>query len=441
MLLAEAQSQYGLVSEQEAEDLRRKMDAVDLERSLEIEKRIKHHVMAEIKAYAEQTPTGGGKIHLGATSADIEDNAEMMRMKQALNIVLTRLVNCLSSLAETISKHKALACMGWTHLQPAEPTTVGYRFANYAQDLVLDIQLLENLSPFTRGKGFKGAVGTSASYKALLKGKAEPAALEETIAKKASLDLFPVATQTYPRKADYTVLSALASIAQSAYRFAFDVRILQCPAFGEVLEPMREEQVGSSTMAFKRNPVNSERICSLARYVSVLPTVAFMNASGAILERTLDDSASRRIMLPEGFLAVDEILLLYNKIAAGIRFYPQMIKRNLDRFGSFSGTEALLLELAAKGEDRQKMHEKIRDHSFRAWEVVMEGKENPLADMLKKDPVVSSKIPVSKVDQLLDPCSYTGDAAERCERFLSDVINPLLHKYRSRISRQPSTTF
>lgn len=437
--LAEAESKYGLISREEVADLKQKMRLIDIERAHEIEKQIKHDVMAEIRTYAEQAKTGGGKIHLGATSADIEDNADVIRIKQALNLVLTRLVNCLSSTIKMISQYSDLACMGWTHLQPAEPTTLGYRFASYTQDLILDIHFIEHVLTETKGKGFKGAVGTSSSYKNLLAGKAEPRVIEEAVMEKVKLESFPVSTQTYPRKVDYMILAALAGIAQSAQKFAFDVRLLQSPMFGELLESMGEEQVGSSTMAFKRNPVKSERICSLARYVSVLPTVGFTNAANALLERTLDDSASRRIIIPECFLAVDEVLILYNSIATEIKVYPKMIRRNLERFGVFSATERLLVALAAKGEDRQKMHEKIRVHSFKAWERVMEGEENPLANLLKKDHAITRRLSPREVERLLDPSDYIGDVTDRCKRFLSDVAEPLLMKYKARLGRKESS--
>ena len=439
--LAEAQAGYGLVSKGELEDLRGKMTDVDIERSHEIEKRIRHDLMAEIRAYAEQAPVGGGKLHLGATSADIEDNADMIRIRRALDLILTRLTACLASVTKIVSEHKGTVCMGWTHLQPAEPTTLGYRFANYAQDLVLDVQLVEGLSRFTRGKGFKGAVGTSSSYTTLVSPKGNPRALEDAVMKKVGLEAFPVATQTYPRKIDYLVVTTLASIAQSAHRFASDIRLLQSPVFGELLEPIREEQIGSSTMAFKRNPVTSERICSLARYVATLPTVAFMNASNTLLERTLDDSANRRIIIPEGFLAVEEILLLYNSITSKLRLYPHMMKRNLERFGIFSATETLLIRLTALGADRQAMHEKIRSYSFQAWEKVLNGEENPLIEMLRGDPTIRAKLASGEVDRLLDPSNYTGDAAERCTRFLAEVVQPILTRHKGRLAEQPPSVF
>ena len=361
--LAEAQSDYGIVSPEELSDLKSKASKnnIDLNRAHKIEKRIKHDLMAEVMTYAEQTPVGGGKIHFGATSMDIEDNADMLKYTGALNIVLSRLLTCLDSTAKNIEKYKNMPCMGWTHLQPAEPTTVGYRLANYAQDLVLDIRFVESLlSGFVKGKGIKGAVGTSASFEHILSSKSEPRNLEKKVMQKLGLDPLPVSSQTYPRKLDYLILSALASIGQSAHKFGFDLRLLQSPGFGEISEPIGKDQVGSSAMPFKRNPTSAERMCSLTRYLSVLPLVAISNASNSLLERTLDDSANRRIILPEGFLAVDESLVLYDKIMKGVKVYSSMINKNLEKYGPFAGTETLLMKLVKNGEDRQKMHEMIR---------------------------------------------------------------------------------
>ena len=307
--LAEAEADLGLLSSKELEGIRRssREERVDIGKAHEIEKRIKHDLMAELRVFADQAKEGGGKLHLGATSMDIEDNADVMIFAKGLELLLGRLVSCLDAAAERVKRHKGLVCMGWTHLQPAEPTTVGYRFANYAQDLVIDIRLVETIrKDFLKGKGVKGAVGTSASFMKLLGSDAKVRRLEEDVMSGLGIGYFDVSTQTYPRKLDYLVLSALASVAASCAKFGLDMRVLQSPAFGELSEPIEESQVGSSAMPFKRNPVTAERMCSLARVVSVMPLVAFMNASNTILERTLDDSAARRIVIPEAFLAVDE---------------------------------------------------------------------------------------------------------------------------------------
>lgn len=442
--LAEAQSKYGLVTQKELVDLKSKMgpEHVDLKRAHEIEKEIGHDLMAEIKAYAEQCPTGGGKIHLGATSMDIEDNADVLRMKAAFDIIFTRLVNCLDSLSKRITKYKNLACIGWTHLQPAVPTTLGYRFANYAQDITLDIYNVENLlENFMKGRGIKGAIGTSASFQRLLGHKGKPADLEEYVMRKLGLKAYPVSTQTSPRKLDYVVLSVLASIVQSAHKFGVDLRHMQSPAYGEMSEPMKEARVGSSAMPFKKNPVTAERMCSLARYVGTLPRVVWENAAQTIFERTLDDSANRRIVIPECFLATDECLMLYDRVVRNARVYPVIIKRNLEKYGSFAGTEAILMKLVERGGDRQHMHEKLRKLSFKAWERVMVGEENPLPQLLKQDRTISSKLSGKEIDKLLDPTEHLGDARERCKKFVNGVVKPILLKYKDRLGKRHTPNF
>jgi len=435
--LAEAEAGLGLISSKELEGIRRSSGEahVDIARAHEIEKSIRHDLMAELKVFADQAKEGGGKLHLGATSMDIEDNADVMIFGKGLELITARLVSCLDAASARVGRHKGFVCMGWTHLQPAEPTTVGYRFANYAQDLVLDIKLIETLrKEYVKGKGVKGAVGTSASYKKLLGSTAKAKRLEEEVMSGLGLGYFDVATQTYPRKLDYLILSALASVAASCAKFGLDIRVLQSPTFGELSEPIEESQVGSSAMPFKRNPVTAERMCSLARVVSVMPLVAFMNASNSILERTLDDSAARRIAIPEAFLAVDECLAIYERLMRGLRLYPAMIKKNLERFGAFSGTEAVMMELAEKGEDRQKVHELIRVRSFKAWDAVMKGEPNPLERLLSEDRVVSSKLTRKRLKLLLDPSTHTGRAEEACDEFLKKVVAPVLagHKKATR---------
>lgn len=442
--LAEAQAKYGIVTQKELADLKSKMgpEHIDLKRAHEIERGIRHDLMAEIRTYAEQCPVGGKKIHLGATSMDIEDNADALRVKAALDILLTRLVNCLDSLSEKILKYKDLPCIGWTHLQPAEPTTLGYRLAGYAQDLVFDVRALEVLlQDFVKGKGIKGAVGTSASFQALLKGKGKPSELERQVMQKLGLEAFQISTQTSPRKMDYQVLTVLASIAQSSHKFGVDLRHLQSPAYGELSEPIKEAQVGSSAMPSKRNPVSAERMCSLARYVGTLPRVAWENAAQMIFERTLDDSANRRIVTAEGFLAVDECLIIYEWIARGMRIYPKMMKRNLDRYAPFAAIETVLMELVERGEDRQRTHERLRELSFKAWENVMMGEENPLPKLLKQDRTISSKLSAKEINQAFDVDGHLGDASERCEDFVKTTIKPILSRYKDKLGKRRDVEF
>lgn len=440
--LAEVQAKYGIISTDEASDIASKSEQVDLKRSHEIERRIKHDVMAEITAYAEQCPEGGGKIHLGATSMDITDNADIIRIRKALRIVLSRLVSCLKSTKVNIQKYADLPCMGWTHLQPAEPTILGYRFANYAQDLVVDIHNVENLvKSHVKGKGIKGAVGTSASFDRLLQGKSSALHLERDVMKKLGIDFYMVASQTYPRKVDFLILSSLASIAQSAHKFGFDVRLLQSPGYGELSEPFGKAQVGSSAMPFKKNPIYSERMCSLARFISNLVETTWINAANALLERTLDDSANRQIIIPQSFLATDEMLRLYDKIMGGLRVYSSMIRKNLRNFGSFVGLEAILMKLVYRGEDRGKMHERMRNYSVEAWNMVLNDKENPLLEMLKKDKTISSKLTSEEIDDLLDVKNYTGDASERCKLFVEEYVDPVLEKYEHLLTKKSDVEF
>lgn len=430
--LAEAESEYDLISKVEVEDIKSKSykKNIDLKRAHQIEKEIKHDLMAEIKTFSEQTKIGGGKIHLGATSADIEDNADIIKILQAIKIIIKRLIDCLEFLKEHIIKNSNIVCMGWTHLQPAEPTTLGYRFAGYAQDLVLDINNIENLSDFIKGKGLKGAVGTSASFKNLLKNKGDPLELENKVMKKLGLQAFQITNQTYPRKIDHLIISGLSSISQTVHKFAMDIRILQSPVFGEISEPASKMQVGSSTMAFKRNPILSERICSLSRYVSSLTNVSFMNASISLLERTLDDSANRRIIIPESFLSVDECLILLKTILENLVINHNSINSNLQKYGVFSGMEAILIELTKRGEDRQEIHEKIRKYSFKAWDEILDGNKNPIKKLIMQDSLINNKLSISEIEKLLDPSTYTGNACKKSKLYVKNVIEPLLSKYK-----------
>ncbi len=444
LALAEAQAEYGLISPEELEEIREKAgrEHVDLEQSQRVEREIRHDLMAELRVFSRQCPRGGGKLHLGATSADVEDNADVLKMRRAFDLLLTRLVNCLHALSLRIREHRTTVCMGWTHLQPAEPTTLGYRLSLYAQDLLMDLRGVELLlSDFLKGKGVKGAVGTCAGLKKLLGERGRPMELEAKVMERLGLPYFTVSGQTYPRKLDFLVLSVLASIAQSAHKFGADLRHLHSSVWGELSEPMGEAQVGSSAMPFKRNPVLSERMCSLARYVASLPRVAWDNASHTLLERTLDDSANRRVILAEAFLAVDEILILYQHLVEGMRVNRAAIARNLERFSPFSALEPILMLLVRKGADRQEMHERLRRLSLRAWEEVMEGRENPLPSLLREDPVVGPLLTEEELGEALDPSRHVGEAVERCERFLEREVEPVLSRYAERLGRKAEPSF
>ncbi len=412
--LARAQTRAGLIAPQQLVDIETHAGDIDLERSLAVESVIRHDVMAEIQVFAEQCPVGGSVIHLGATSMDIVDNAEILRQQEALDLILERVKSVMEVFIELVERYADTPVMGYTHIQPAEPTTLGYRFAQTLQDLLADWEELHRIRANLRAKGFKGATGTMASYRQLLmETTITPAELEAWALAELDLKAFPVTTQTYPRKQDWQLLNALAGLAQTCYRFAFDLRILQSPAFGELSEAFGQRQVGSSAMPFKRNPITAEKIDSLARYVASLPATAWHNAAHNLLERTLDDSANRRIIIPNAFLATDEVLLATTQIIQGVQVWPGAIQRNLDAYGLFAAVESVLMEAVKVGGDRQHLHEILRKHSLTAWANVAQGKTNPLADLLAAEPALTSLLPATRIRSLLDVSDYVGEAPER----------------------------
>ncbi len=423
--LATAQLQAGLVGPEQVADLVAHQDQLDLARITQIEAEIHHDVMAGVHAYAEQCPLAGPIIHLGATSADIQDNADALRLRDGLDVLLKKLRVVLGDLADLIDGRAAQPCMGFTHLQPAEPTTVGYRLSIYATELLEDYHLLDRLRDDIRGKGIKGAVGTGASYVQLLSGTGMTAAeLEDLVMAELDMEPFPVVTQIYPRKQDYQVLAALAGMAASLYRFAFDLRLLQSPPFGEWSEPFGAKQVGSSAMPFKRNPINAENMGSMARYVAAMVRVAWDNAAHTLLERTLDDSANRRVILPGTFLATDELLRRAHRILQGLQIHDEAIARNMATYGTFAATERLLMELVRLGADRQAMHEVIRQHSMAAWQAVQAGDPNPLADRLTTDPQILGYLSNGSIRELLDAGQHIGDAPLRARK-VADMVRRL----------------
>ncbi|MAS35803.1 MAG: adenylosuccinate lyase [Anaerolineaceae bacterium] len=420
--LAQAQRQAGLVSAEQVADLQTRVDDVDIDRAHEIEAEIHHDLMAEVRTFAEQCPVGGGIIHLGATSMDVEDNAEVLRIRQSLDLLLARLAELLGTFAGKIEAEAEHVCMAFTHIQPAEPTTIGYRLAMYAQDLLTDYVDLQHIRAELRGKGFKGAVGTSASYAELLAGTdLTPAAMEAHIMQSLELEPFLIATQTYTRRQDWAVLSALAGMGATIYKLAFDLRLLQSPPFGEWAEPFGKHQVGSSAMPFKRNPINAENIDSLARYLAELPRTAWDNAAHNLLERTLDDSANRRVILPEAFLAAEEVLRRAQRIVAGLRIDEAAIQRNLGIYGTFAATERVLMAAVRAGGDRQVLHEVIRQHSLNAWDALRQNQPNPLVDALCAATELTALLPVEEIRTLMQAESYVGDAPERAYKLAEQI--------------------
>ncbi|MEA3335362.1 MAG: adenylosuccinate lyase [Chloroflexota bacterium] len=412
--LATAQHEAGLVSAGQLADLQAHQDQVDLDRAAAIEAEIKHDLMAEIRTYAEQCATGGGIIHLGATSADALDNVEALRLRESTDLLLERLGGLLTALVQQVERFAGTPAIGFTHLQPAEPTTVGYRLAQYGYDLLLDWRELQRVGAGIRGKGLRGAVGTSASYSQLMLGSSwTPGKLEQRVLELLELEAHSVGTQVYPRKQDWLIVNALAGLGQSIYRMAFDLRLLQAPTLGEWSEPFGAQQVGSSAMPFKRNPINSENMDSLARQLAALPRITWDNAAHSLLERTLDDSANRRMVLPEAFLLADELVQRATQVASGLVVRQDVVARNLESYGVFAATERLLMEAVRAGGDRQELHEVIRKHSLSAWEALRRGEPNPLEESLAEDPDFRALLSRELIRSFLRVDDYVGDAPER----------------------------
>ncbi len=423
--LAEVQSEFGLVTPDQAADLRAHMTEIDLPRALEIEAEIQHDLMAEVRVFADQCRAGGGIIHLGATSMDIEDNADALRLRAALDLLLESLSALLRTLSLLIEKWADTPLMAFTHLQPAEPSTLGYRLALYGQDLLHDYQAINHQRSAVKGKGFKGAVGTSAAYADLI-GAANLDEFEQKLSEKLGLPFFPVTSQVYPRKQDYEIISALAGLGASLYKFAFDLRLLQSPPIGELSEPFGEKQVGSSAMPFKRNPIRAEKINSLARYLASLPRLAWDNAAHTLLERTLDDSANRRILLPEAFLAADELLRTASGILSKLRVDEAAIARTLAVYGPFAATERVLMALARAGADRQEMHERLRLLSMKAWEAVRAGEKNPLVEYICREVEITEYLPEGEIRALMAASSQVGNAPEKAKE-MAKAIREVVH--------------
>jgi len=422
--LAQAQQRFGLVSPAQVEELKAHAGEIDIPRAMAIEAEIQHDLMAELKTFAEQCPAAGGVLHMGATSMDIEDNADALRIRSALDLILRRLADLLRALAVRVEQTASLPCLAFTHLQPAEPTTLGYRLAFYTQDLLEDWQTLSAVHKSVRGKGFKGAVGTGAAYGDLL-GLENLSRFEQELSESLALPFFEITNQTYPRKQDYTVISALAGLGMALYKLAFDLRLMQSPPIGEWSEPFGQKQVGSSAMPFKRNPINAEKIDSLARSLAVMPQVAWQNAAHSLLERTLDDSANRRTLLPEAFLTMDELLITATRLVKGLNLHEAAIARNLQAYAPFAATERIMMAAARLGADRQEMHELLRQHAQAAWQAVQAGRPNPLIDDLKADPQITRYLSPQEISALAVVEGYTGIAPQRARDIAARVLELL----------------
>jgi adenylosuccinate lyase len=422
--LAKVQSNFGLVTNGQITDLESHINEFDFTRSAEIESEIHHDLMAELKTFAEQCPLGGRILHLGATSMDIEDNADVLRLRDSLALILGELFQVIDDLGHHIEKYADTPLMAFTHLQPAEPSTLGYRFAMYAQDLLSDYQSLHEIQKKElRGKGFKGAVGTRASYGELI-GIDRLDDFEKQLSGELGLDFFTITTQTYPRRQDYVIISALAGVGACLYKMALDIRFLQSPAIGELAEPFSENQVGSSAMPFKRNPIQSEKIDSLGRYLAQFPRLAWDNFANSILERTLDDSANRRTMLPEAFLALEEMLLTIHSILSKLNINQFAIQRNLSIYGPFAATEKIMLAAVKAGADRQVLHEILRKHAMLAWQEIQAGNNNPLMDSISRDASIRAYLSESEIRSSMDASLHVGDCPARA-RTITTLIRDL----------------
>ena len=420
LALAEVEAQYGLISDEQLGELRSQVSAIDIPRAMEIESIIHHDLMAELKTYAEQCPNAGGVLHLGATSMDIEDNADVLRIRTSIDLIITRVADLLREFSNQIERYADTVMIAFTHLQPAETSTVGYRLSLYAQDLLSDWENLRRVRSHLRGKGFKGAVGTGAAFAELV-GLPNLPEFETRLSTHLGLPFYPVASQVYPRKQDYELLSVMAGLGASLYKFAFDLRLLQSPPIGEMAEPFGEFQVGSSAMPFKRNPIQAEKIDSLARSLAQMPRIAWDNAAHSLLERTLDDSANRRSILPESFLITDELLLVTTRIIHGLQVDENKIAQNLCIYGPFAGIEPVLMALGKKGVDRQAMHEVFRQYAMTAWTEIQNGAPNPLVELISGDKQVRLHLKELEVHELMDVNHYTGDAPQRSRQLVRTI--------------------
>ncbi|HHT9120650.1 MAG TPA: adenylosuccinate lyase [Candidatus Hypogeohydataceae bacterium YC41] len=433
--LAEAEHELGLpmISKDQIEEMRQHVEDIDYEKVREIEARIRHEVMAHLHAYGLQCPRAKPIIHLGATSAYILDNADLIIIREGLEILRRRLVGVINELAQQAQNHRHLVTVAFTHFQPASLTTVGKRISLWLQDFVLDLEELEFRLQNLRFHGARGAVGTQASLMALFDEEEKVNALEGLVAEKMGFkELYPVAGQTYPRKVDAQVLACLSGIAQSAHRMANDLRLLQ--NLKEMEEPFETEQVGSSAMPQKRNPVLSERLTGLARYVLCSSLNPAFTAASQWFERTLDDSSNRRLSLPGTFLATEALLNLVHNIAAGTTVYPKIIDRHIREELPFLAMERILMEAAKVGGDRQILHERLRVHAMQATRVIKEeGGENDLLERIASDPAFAAI--KERLPSLLEPRNFIGRAPQQVEEFLQGVVEPLLKRYKDLIEK------
>ena len=428
--MAETEKELGLpITEEQIEELKAHADDINYEVAKEREKLVRHDVMSHVYAYGQQCPKAKGIIHLGATSCYVGDNTDIIVMAEALKLIRKKLVSVIDELSRFADRYKAQPTLAFTHFQPAQPTTVGKRATLWLQEFLMDLEDLEYVSGSLKLLGSKGTTGTQASFLELFEGDQETIdKIDPIIAKKMGFSAcYPVSGQTYSRKVDTRVLNILAGIAASAHKMSNDIRLLQ--HLKEVEEPFEKNQIGSSAMAYKRNPMRSERIASLARYVIVDALNPAITSATQWFERTLDDSANKRLSVPEGFLAIDGILDLCLNVVDGLVVYPKVIEKHLMAELPFMATENIMMDAVKAGGDRQELHERIRELSMEAGKNVKEkGLDNNLLELIAADP--SFNLSLDELKKAMDPTHYTGRAKEQVDTFLANVVRPVLEQHK-----------
>ena len=426
--LAETEKELGLpITQEQIDELKAHKDDINYDVAKERERQVRHDVMSHVYAYGVQCPKAKGIIHLGATSCYVGDNTDIIVMTEALKLVKKKLVNVIAELAKFAEKYKDLPTLAFTHFQPAQPTTVGKRATLWMQELMLDLEDLNYVLSTMKLLGSKGTTGTQASFLELFDGDQETIdKIDPMIAEKMGFkQCYPVSGQTYSRKVDTRVVNILAGIAASAHKFSNDIRLLQ--HLKEVEEPFEKSQIGSSAMAYKRNPMRSERIASLSRFVMVDAMNPAITSATQWFERTLDDSANKRLSVPEGFLAIDGILDLCLNVVDGLVVYPKVIEKRLRSELPFMATENIMMDAVKAGGDRQELHERIRELSMEAGKTVkVEGKDNNLLELIAADPAFN--LTLEELEKTMDPAKYTGRASVQVDAFLKNVINPMLEE-------------
>ncbi len=427
--LAESEQELGLpITDEQLNEMRAHIDDIDFDKAAEYEKKFRHDVMAHVHTYGECCPKARGIIHLGATSCYVGDNTDVIIMREGLKILLSKLLEVLRSLSAFAEEYKGMPTLAYTHSQPAQPTTVGKRATLWANDILMDIEEVEKLMGELKLLGSKGTTGTQASFLELFDGDySKVRQLDGLIAQKMGFEsCVPVSGQTYTRKVDFKVLSVLSLIAQSAAKFSNDMRLLQ--HMKEMEEPFEKNQIGSSAMAYKRNPMRCERMAALARYLMIDSLNPAITAATQWFERTLDDSANKRLSIAEAFLCCDAVLNLYENVSAGLVVYPKMIEKHLREELPFMATENIMMDAVRRGGDRQELHEHIREHSMdAARQVKLEGKSNDLLHRIAQDPIFG--VTEQELEGILQPEKYIGCAAMQTEDFLRECVQPVLDRH------------